>query len=187
MQALNLKHAYKAPAILCATVILAHLLSVILPVDLHGLGIRPRKILGLVGIALSPFLHSGFTHLISNIIPLFIMGYFVSTLSPKAFMPRTIALVGFSGALTWLISSSGIVIGASGLVFAYWSFLIVYGFREKSIKALLIAIGTILIYGTLIFSLFKYTPGISWAGHISGAVAGVLLAMLITQKKPISL
>jgi len=183
LKVIQYQSAYKAPAILCAVIIFTHILAIVLPGDLNGLGIRPRKIFGLVGIVFSPFLHSGLPHLISNIPPLFIMGYFVSALDPKSFIPRTIALIACSGLLTWLISSSGIVIGASGLVFAYWSFLIVYGFREKSIKSLLIAIGTILVYGTLIFSLFKYAPGISWAGHLSGAIAGFLLAVLITRER----
>lgn len=156
---------------------MVYFIDLILPGSFNGFGIRPRSISGLSGIALSPFLHSGLPHLLANSVPLLVMGSFVSALAPSKFIQRTVALVLISGTLTWVISSSGIVIGASGLVFAYWSFLVANGVFKKKFKDVAIALITLFIYGALIFGLFRFQHGISWAGHFSGAVAGVLLAV----------
>ena len=156
--------------------------ELILPGGFSWLGIRPRSITGLLGIVFSPFLHGNLAHLLSNVLPILIMGSFVSALSPSQFIPRTAALVFISGALTWLISSSGIVIGASGLVFAYWSFLITNGFLNKRVKDVFIALITFLVYGAMIFSLFRFQYGISWAGHISGVIAGIAVAFIQRAK-----
>lgn len=153
-------------------------LELILPGNFAWLGIRPRSILGLIGVFSSPFLHANLGHLLSNIVPILIMGSFVSALDPSKFATRTGALILLSGALTWLVSSSGIVIGASGLVFAYWSFLITNGFLRKQVKDVVIALITFIIYGAMIFALFKFQYGISWAGHFSGAVAGIVYAFV---------
>ncbi len=173
-----MKNIIALPVLLSAAIVAVFLIEVILPGNLTWLGIRPRSISGLPGILVSPFLHASLKHLLANIVPLLIMGCLVSALAPALFATRTVALVLFSGALTWLISSSGVVVGASGLVFAYWSFLITNGFLRKSIKDVGIALLTFLIYGALIFGLFKFQYGVSWAGHFSGVVAGIFLAYL---------
>jgi membrane associated rhomboid family serine protease len=177
-----LKKNFQTPFILVAIMFAVFLIEVLIPGDLRSLGIRPRSISGLIGILFSPFLHANIFHLLSNAIPLLVMGAMLNTLDHRLFLYRTIALVFGSGLFTWLISSSGVVIGASGLVFAYWAYLIVNGIRTKKVKDIAISILTIVLYGTLLFSLFRYSPGISWAGHFSGAVAGALLAWQGTPK-----
>ena len=177
-----LKKNFKQPLILVAIMFIVFLVEVVIPGDLSWFGIRPRSISGLVGVLFSPFLHANIFHLISNAIPIIIMGAMLSTLDHRLFLYRTFLLVIGSGVFTWLISSSGVVIGASGLVFAYWAYLIVNGIKTKKVKDITISILTIIIYGTLLISLFRYAPGISWAGHFSGAVAGALLAWLGAPK-----
>lgn len=173
-----LKKSFQMPFILVAIMFIVFLIEVLIPGDLSWLGIKPRSIGGLTGILLSPFLHANIFHLISNAIPILVMGAMLSALDQRLYLYRTTLLVISSGLLTWLISSSGVVIGASGLVFAYWAYLIVNGVRTKKIKDIAISILTILIYGTLLISLFRYAPGISWAGHFSGALAGAVLAWM---------
>lgn len=167
---------FRMPFLLVAVMCAVFVLEVIVPGNLSWLGIRPRSIIGLIGIPFSPFLHSNLSHLTANAVPLFVMGAMVNALNQRKFISRTMILILGSGLLTWLISSSGIVIGASGLVFAFWAYLIVNGIRTKQMKDIAMALLTIIIYGTLLFSLFQNTPGVSWAGHFSGAVAGALLA-----------
>lgn len=164
------------PFLLVAAICAVFLLEVIVPGNLSWLGIRPRSITGLIGIPFAPFLHSNLSHLTANAVPLFVMGAMVNGLNPRKFINRTIILILGSGILTWFLSSAGIVIGASGLVFAYWAYLIVNGIRTKQMKDIVMAVLTIIIYGTLLFSLFQNTPGVSWAGHLSGVLTGGLLA-----------
>lgn len=164
------------PVLLTASMVAVFFIELIIPGNLSWLGIRPRSLSGLPGVLFSPFLHANLGHLLSNIVPLLVMGCFVSALSPSLYLVRTVALMLISGLLTWTISSSGIVIGASGLVFAYWSFLITNGLLRKRVKDVGIALVTFIVYGALILGLFRFQYGVSWAGHFSGAVAGVLLA-----------
>ena len=173
-----MKNTIKLPILLVIIIVITFLFELVVPGNLSWLGIRPRSISGLPGIILSPFLHRDLGHLLANAFPLLIMGCLVSALAPSLFVLRTIVLVVLSGSLTWLISSSGIVIGASGLAFAYWAFLITNGVFQKKPKDILIAIATFLIYGTLVFGLFRFQQGVSWAGHFSGAIAGVLFAFI---------
>lgn len=179
----EMKNIVILPAILVVIMFAVFIFELLIPGNLSWLGIRPRSIAGLPGIILSPFLHGGLIHLLFNSIPLFIMGSLVCALAPSLFIVRTVALVILSGLMTWLISSSGIVIGASGLVFAYWSFLITNAILQKRMKDISIAVITILIYGTLILSLFQLREGVSWAGHFSGFVAGIGFAF-IQRRQP---
>ncbi len=171
-----MKKIIHQPLMLVALIVAVFLVEVLLPGNLSSLGIRPRYLGGLPGVVFSPFLHANLRHLLSNAVPLLIMGSFVSALAPSKFVNRTFTLILGSGLLTWLLSSSGIVIGASGLVFAYWSFLITNGFLNKRVKDVMIALITFIIYGALIFTLFRTQQGVSWAGHFSGAIAGIALA-----------
>ncbi len=168
---------------LVVAIMLVFIVEVMLPGNLSNLGIRPRTPLGLPGVVLSPFLHADLFHLLANALPLLVMGCFVSALAPSLFVFRTVMLILISGSLTWLISSAGIVIGASGLVFAYWSYLIANGFWNKRVKDVFIALITIVIYGVLIFSLFRFQYGVSWAGHFSGVLAGIALAFFNRNKR----
>ncbi len=178
----KLKRVISQPVLLAIIILAVFVIEVVLPGNFTWLGLRPRSISGLTGVFFSPFLHANLSHLLSNIVPLLIMGSFVSALDPSQFGRRTGILIVISGGLTWLLSSSGVVIGASGLVFAYWSFLITNGFLRKQIKDVVIAFVTFLIYGAMIFALFKFQYGISWAGHFSGVVAGIVYAFVQRRK-----
>lgn len=177
-----MKKIIQQPLMLVIVMVAVFGLESVLPGNFSWLGIRPRSISGIPGIFFSPFLHGDLRHLLANAFPLLVMGCFVSALAPSLFAVRTFSLVIISGALTWLISSSGVVIGASGLVFAYWAFLITNGFLKKRVKDVIIALITFLVYGALIFTLFRFQHGVSWAGHLSGVVAGVVFAYMQTGK-----
>jgi len=180
-----LKTNFQVPIILVAMMFIVFLAEILIPGDLAWLGIKPRSMSGLIGVVFSPFLHANIFHLISNALPILLMGAMLSGLNHSLFIHRTVLLIVASGLLTWLISSSGVVIGASGLVFSYWAYLIVNGVRSKKVKDIVMSVLTILIYGGLLISLFSYSPGISWAAHFSGAVAGAMLAwfgMPVRQK-----
>ena len=154
---------------------------------LDAWGIRPRSMWGLVGIPLSPFLHGGFRHLISNTIPLLILGTVVGFRGVRNLVEVTtiIALVG--GAGVWLIGKSASVhIGASGLVFGFFGFLITRGFFDKSIRSLFVGVGVLLFYGGLIWGVLPTDPNVSWEGHLCGLLAGALAAKMLANRTPSS-
>jgi membrane associated rhomboid family serine protease len=145
--------------------------------DLDGAGIRPRDPDGLVGVATSPFLHGSWGHLIGNTIPFVALGMVIAIggLARVAAVTGIVAVVGGLG--TWLTAPSNtVVIGASGLIFGYATYLIARGVYTR--RGLHLAGGLIVlaVYGTtLLFGLVP-TPGVSWQAHLFGGIGGVVAA-----------
>jgi membrane associated rhomboid family serine protease len=150
--------------------------------SLDQFGIRPRSTDGLVGLAASPFLHGGFEHLVSNTIPFAVLGFLTMVHGVGTFWRVSLfaALVG--GLLVWLVGASNSVhIGASGVIFGYFGFLLAMGFFERSAKAILIAVLVGLGYGGLIFGVLPSQPGVSWEGHLFGFLAGGTSAWMLAS------
>ena len=145
--------------------------------DLDSAGIRPRDTDGLAGIVVSPFLHGGFAHLLGNTIPFLILGAAIALggLVRVAAVTAIVALIGGVG--TWLTAPEGTVhIGASGLVFGFATYLVARGAYSRRALHLLGGLLVLAIYGTtLLFGLVP-TPGVSWQGHLFGAIGGVVAA-----------
>jgi membrane associated rhomboid family serine protease len=145
--------------------------------DLDSAGIRPRDPEGLIGIALAPFLHGGFAHLIGNTIPFLILGAAIALngLARVAAVTVIVAVVGGLG--TWLTGPSNSVhIGASGIVFGFATYLVARGAFTRRLLHLAGGLAVLAIYGTtLLFGLVP-APGVSWQGHLFGAVGGVAAA-----------
>jgi len=145
--------------------------------DLDGAGIHPRDVDGLPGIAASPFLHAGFGHLIGNTIPFLILGAAIAV----GGLLRTAAVVGIvvvvGGLGTWLTAPSNtVVIGASGLVFGFATYLVARGFYTRTPWHIVGGLLVIVVYGSTLATGLVPTPGISWQGHLFGAVGGVVAA-----------
>jgi membrane associated rhomboid family serine protease len=144
------------------------------------LGIAPRDSEGLIGIATAPFLHGGFGHLISNTIPLLMMGAIIAVAGASHLLAVSAIVAVVSGFGTWLTSPPGsITIGASGLVFGFATYLIVRGIFNRSLGQLLIGILVIVVWGGALLGGLLPQPGISWQGHFFGAVGGVVTAWLL--------
>jgi membrane associated rhomboid family serine protease len=148
-------------------------------------GIRPHDAPdGLLGIISAPFLHAGFGHLIGNTIPFLVLGATIA-LSGLARVAATTAIVaGVGGLGVWLIAPSGTDhIGASGIVFGYAAYLIARGAFSRNLLHLGVGLLVIAVYGTtLLFGLAPH-DGISWQGHLFGAVGGVVAARLLDARR----
>jgi membrane associated rhomboid family serine protease len=152
--------------------------------DLDSHGIRPRDTDGLVGIARAPLLHGGFGHLTGNTVPFLLLGGIIalSGLLRVATVTAIVALVGGLG--TWLIAPSYTVhIGASGLVFGYAGYLITRGVYTRRALHLVTGVIVLFIYGGTLLTGFVPTPGISWQGHLFGAIGGVVAAWLLDRRR----
>jgi membrane associated rhomboid family serine protease len=140
------------------------------------LGLRPREIKGLAGIVLFPFLHGDGVHLISNLFPFIFLSTLIYNLVPTIFWKVYGFTFILSGFWTWCFARSGLVIGASGWVYALLGFLLVAGFARVGRKMMIIAGGLAFLYGGMVYGLVPVQSHISWEGHLMGLFAGALAA-----------
>jgi len=148
--------------------------------DLDANGIRPRDEDGLVGVLLAPFLHAGFGHLLANTVPLVMLGAVIALggLARLAAVTAVVALVAGLG--TWLVAPENTVhIGASGVVFGYVTYLVARGLLSRSALHLAVGVLVAVVWGGTVVAGLLPEAGVSWQGHLFGAVGGVLAARLV--------
>jgi membrane associated rhomboid family serine protease len=149
-------------------------------VALDQYGIRPRTVRGLPGILLSPFLHVGFGHLLSNTPPFILLGGLVMAGGRRQFLLLSLWVMVIGGAGVWLMGGGRTVhVGASLLIFGYLGFLLSRGIVERSIGGVIMSIGLLIGYGGMLHGVLPGQPGISWLGHLCGFLAGLAGALLL--------
>ncbi len=151
------------------------ILDLLLGGQLDKLGVHPRSIFGLIGIPLMPFLHGGFSHLLSNTFPFLILGWIVQKAEKDNFIIATITIIILGGLGTWLIGRGHSVhIGASGLVYGYFGYVMIRAFMERNPAWILTGLAVGFFYGSMIFgALPGFNQQISWEGHLCGMAAGI--------------
>ena len=154
-------------------------------------GIRPLESDGLLGILFAPLLHSNWQHLMANTGPALILGFLMTLAGLSRFIFATVIVWILGGFGTWLIGNVGAPsyngmhvetnhIGASGLIFGWLTFLIVFGFFTRKVWEIVVGVIVLLIYGSILLGVVPGTLGVSWQGHLCGAIAGVLAAYLLS-------
>ncbi|SDL92931.1 Membrane associated serine protease, rhomboid family [Aliiruegeria lutimaris] len=147
---------------------------------LNGLlGLRPRSLGGLDGILFMPVLHGSLGHAAANTLPLIVFGSLLAVSARKLALGATAIIVGLGGLGVWLFGSSAVHIGASGLIFGWFGFLLARGIVEKRLVPLLVTVGVALAYGAMIWGVLPGQSGVSWESHFFGAAAGVLAAFFL--------
>jgi membrane associated rhomboid family serine protease len=150
---------------------------------LDNLGIHAQDIDGLPGIISAPFLHAGWDHLISNSLPFFILGFLVLLGGLARWLLASLIAIIASGLAAWLLTPGEVVIlGASGLIFGWLTYLLARGLWSRRPGQVAVAIGVLVLYGGLIFGVLPGQPGVSWQAHLGGAVGGVLAAWLLHRR-----
>ncbi len=140
-------------------------------------GVIPRTLTGLRGILFAPFLHANMQHLIANTIPFLAMGWLVMLRDARHFLPVTLFAMLGSGLMAWLLGAPGSVhIGASGVVFGYFGFLLLGGWYARSFMSISLSILVAVLWGGLVLGIAPGQVGISWQSHLGGFIAGVLAA-----------
>jgi membrane associated rhomboid family serine protease len=184
-EAQTLKQSLKLPVAFVLLLWGIHLIEVLSDEELAAfMGILPRQAEGLLGIVTFPLIHGGWGHLSSNSLPLIILGTAI------LFFYRPIALRSIAfiyllhGALVFLAARPVTHIGASGLVYGFAAFLLTSGIlrRERSLMALSMLV--IFIYGGMIWGVLPIREGVSWEGHLFGAIAGIAAAFYYRREGP---
>jgi len=155
-------------------------------------GIRPLETDGLAGILFAPLLHANWEHLMANTVPALVLGFLMTLAGLSRFLFATAMIWLLGGVGTWLIGNVGAQcpyvagrcetnhIGASGLIFGWLTFLIVFGFFTRKVWEIVVGVVVLLAYGSVLLGVLPGTFGVSWQGHLSGAIAGVLAAYLLS-------
>lgn len=164
-------------------VALLYVLEILNSLLLHSLngtfGLRPRSPDGILDMLTFPLLHANLAHLFSNTLPLIIFGFLVLLSGIRVFATALALSWLCSGAVVWLIGSNTTV-GASGLVFGLFSFLLVRGFINRSWWQILLSVVLFLSYGGILLGILPSVASfVSWQAHLGGAIGGVIAALLL--------
>jgi membrane associated rhomboid family serine protease len=161
--------------------------EVIDTVDHHKLdqyGIQPHETDGLIGIVTAPFLHAGFGHLIGNTVPFVVLGVLIALSGAARVVAVTAIVALISGLGVWVIAPEHTNhIGASGVVFGFASYLVARGFYNRSLIEIAVGIVVVAVFGVSLLSGLAPQQGISWQGHLFGAIGGVVAAWLLARDR----
>lgn len=153
-------------------------LNVVLGLELQRFGVRPREPAGLPGILLAPLLHGGLPHLISNSVPLLVVGTGMLYLYPNSALKMLPAVYLGPGVAVWLFgSASSVHIGASGLVYGLVAYVFTGGLIRRDRRAIAASMLVYFLYGTLVWGVFPIKPGVSWETHLAAALIGLAMAL----------
>ncbi|MGH3762352.1 rhomboid family intramembrane serine protease [Actinophytocola sp.] len=149
-------------------------------------GIRPRDVGSLIDVVTAPFLHGNVAHLAGNAVALFSLGFIAAVPNLRKFLLMTAIVIVVGGLGVWLFSKSNTVsIGASGVVFGYFGYLLLRGFVDRRPVDVVVSIGIALAYAYPMWHSIGFgVTNISWQGHLSGLVGGMLAAILLRQRRP---
>ena len=171
---------------------LLYLVELIDQLSRHSLdanGIRPLETDGLGGIVFAPVLHANWPHLMANTIPLLVLGFLMTLAGLSRFVWATAIVWILGGFGTWLIGNWGSNcgptdhIGASGLIFGWLAFLLVFGIFVRRFTDIVIGLVVLFVYGGVLIGampVLGQCGGVSWQGHLCGAIAGVVAAYLLS-------
>lgn len=148
---------------------------------LDGWGVEPRTLDGLWGVLFAPVLHFGWGHLFANTVPLLVLGFlvFLSGIARGLAATGIIWVIGGFG--TWLTGDAGPHLGASVLVFGWLTYLLVRGIFARHVGQVLLGVVVFFVYGGLLWGVLPGQYGISWQGHLFGAVGGIVAAWALSS------
>jgi membrane associated rhomboid family serine protease len=151
---------------------------------LDDLGVEPRTDEGLVGIVTAPLLHFGFDHLGANTLPALVMLFLVLVTGIQRGLLATAVIWLVGGVGVWLVGPANTEhAGASVLIFGWLVHLIVRGVWTRSAGEIALGVVVLLGYGSVLLGVLPGQPGISWQGHLFGALGGLLAAPLLGRDR----
>lgn len=152
--------------------------------SLHALGVRPGDPAGLIGVLTGPLVHGSVAHVLSNSLPLIVMGTLALYAYPKA-TRWAVPIMWLSGGIgTWLVGRESYHFGASGLAHGLMFFVFFIGALRWDRRAIAVALATFLLYGGMLITVLPREEGISWEYHLFGALGGALAALLFRRLDP---
>ena len=177
--------ALYVPLLLVLLIIIMHVLRLYDIIGFKYLALIPMEVEGLSGIVLMVFGHKDWDHLISNIIPLLLFAWALFYYY-REFSLKALFLMWFiAGLWLWFFAQDGRHVGASGLVYALATFHITSAWLRRVFRLMAFAMLVIFLYGGMIWGFFPELfpeQNISWEGHLTGALAGITVAVYFRKR-----
>jgi len=147
-------------------------------------GILPRNVGRLPEIFTSPFLHFNWDHIEGNSGPLFVFGLLAAYRGVYRFLGVTGLVAITSGLAVWVFQSGGsLTVGASGLIFGYFGYVLARGLIDRNLIDALAAVVMALSYAYILTVALPGTPGVSWIGHLGGLIGGIAAGWVFRSSK----
>ena len=176
------KNVLYIPVVAILAIWLIYWIEIRFGYNFNKYGILPRDFKGLRGIFFSPFIHSNVSHLSNNSMPLFVLlaslFYFYRQIAHKVLIYGTL----LSGLICWTIARDSHHIGASGTIYLLFSFIFFSGIIRKHYRLIAMSLIVIFLYGSMIWFILPTEDRISWEGHLSGFVIGLLFSILYRKQ-----
>lgn len=170
------------PALLVFIIWFIYWIEIKFGFNFNKYGVYPRDLIGFRGVLLTHFIHSSTNHLFNNSVPLFVLTgsliYFYKDVAYKVLILGAI----LTGLATWLIARESYHIGASGVVYALFSFVFFSGVIKKHYRLVALSLSIIFLYGSMIWYILPIKDGMSWEGHLSGFLVGLGFAIVYRKK-----
>jgi membrane associated rhomboid family serine protease len=159
-------------------------------------GLKPRTLIGIPGIVLSPFLHGDWNHLWNNSVVYLILGGMIVFRDASDFAIVSLSTALISGVVTWVVGRPANYVGASDMIFGYAGFLmaLIYFYRDPLATIFFVVIilsflfGNLLVFpaltgdrgwgfGRMLWGMLPQPDGrVAWETHLFGFIAGIWTA-----------
>jgi len=174
--------ALQVPFIFVFVLWIIYWVEITFSLNFNDFGVYPRTLEGLKGVFFTHFIHSNTKHLFNNSIPLLVLAtslfYFYKEVAFKVFLLGAF----FTGLATWVIARDSYHIGASGVVYLLFSFVFFSGIIRKHTQLVALSLVVIFLYGSMVWYVLPIKEGMSWEGHLSGFITGILFAIYYRKK-----
>jgi membrane associated rhomboid family serine protease len=180
----RLRRCFVAALAFAGALWLITLVELALGLDLARYGVYPGTLRGLVGVFLAPLIHGSLVHLLSNTLPILVLGTLLLYGYPRSARLVIPTLYFGTGIGVWLFGRSAWHIGASGLTFGMMFFVFTIGVLRWDTRSIALALVVFLLYGGMIWGVFPGDPSVSFESHLAGALIGVTLAVVLKNRDP---
>jgi membrane associated rhomboid family serine protease len=178
------KGTFLIPILAVLSIWLVYIIEIGFGFNFNKFGIYPKTVLGLRGILFSPFIHGDSKHLLNNSVPLVVMlgslYYFYHKIATKVLVLGIV----ITGLLTWSIARPANHIGASGVIYFLVSFIFFSGILRKYYRLIALSLAVVFLYGSMVWYVLPVEDSISWEGHLSGFLTGIIFAFIFKNVGP---
>ena len=183
----NFRLALKISLVFIGVLWTIFILDIVFGLRLGRFGLRPGSTAGLIGVVTAPLLHANFQHILSNTLPLFISLTATLYLYPSAAL-RVIPMIwAGSGVIAWIIGRPSLHFGASGLIYGLLAFVFMSGILRRDMRSISVSLMVGFLYGSMVWGVLPTRPQMSWEMHLGGAVVGLLLAFVYSDRARVPL